>query len=152
MQNLHHFTHRVNIQVYSVLQKLYLIRSWHDLFHDWYEIITARVVLTNLITNFSKTQLQFILQYTKCSHKWWFLGAYNICICSSRGFDGGSPPRNGAYNGQPYGAVKHLYMFVINTRVAVLHKYGNEHRARWSEAIRRRHPVEHHRADHNLCT
>ena len=76
MQNLHHFTHRVDIQVYSVLQKLYPIRSWRDLFHDWYEIIIARrVVLTDLITDFSKTRLQFILQHTKCGRKWWFLGA-----------------------------------------------------------------------------
>ena len=127
MQNLHHFTHRVNIQVYSVLQKLYLIRSWCDLFHDWYEIIIAkRVDLTVLITEFSKTRLQFILQHTKCSRKWWFLGAYSIChmFYSSRGFDSGSPPRNGAYNRKPYQAVKHLYMFVIDVGVAVLRKYG----------------------------
>ena len=58
--------------------------SWHDLFYDWYGIIIARtMVLTNLITNFSKKWLQFILQHTKCSRKWWFLGAYNICICST---------------------------------------------------------------------
>ena len=43
---------------------------------------------------------------------------------SSRGFDGGSPPRNGAYNRKPYWAVKHLYMFVIDVGVAVLCKYG----------------------------
>ena len=115
---------RVDIQVYSVLQKLYLIRSWCDLFHDWYKIIIARrVVLTNLITNFSKTRLQFILQHTKCSRKWWFLGAYNM-FYSSRGFDGRSLPRNGAFNCKPYRAVKHLYMFVIDAGVAVLRKYG----------------------------
>ena len=58
---------------------------------------------------------------TSCKRR--FLGACNICVYF-RGFDGGSPPRNGAYNGKPYWVLKHLYMFVIDVGVAVLRKYG----------------------------
>ena len=52
-----------------------------------------------------------------------FLRACNICV-RFRGFDGGSPPRNGAYNRKPDWALKHLYMFVIDAGVVVLRKYG----------------------------
>ena len=69
MQNLHHFTHRVDIQVYSVLQKFSLvpIRLWYV---SWESsgflnevIIARRVVLTNLITNFSKMRAVYFATY-----------------------------------------------------------------------------------------
>ena len=58
---------------------------------------------------------------TSCKQR--FLRACNIFV-RFRGFDGGSPPRNGAYNRKPDWALKHLYMFVIDVGVAVLRKYG----------------------------
>ena len=52
------------------------------------------------------------MQHTKCS------------VMISKGFDGGCPPRSRAYIHKPYRAVKHLYMFVIDAGVVVLHQYG----------------------------